>query len=121
MQGFGVHTSMWTMKWDRNGAESAIQGAIDYSMDFLEIALLDAPSVDPIHTRNLLEKTAGQAAKARLEDLLKDADLHVHSHGKGKYGRILGVLYNGKKNIFTTMLKEGHLREYNGGKREPWF
>ena len=42
MQGFGVHTSMWTMKWDRNGAESAIQGAIDYSMDFLEIALLDA-------------------------------------------------------------------------------
>tara|TARA_B000000609_G_scaffold80614_1_gene60770 strand:- start:79 stop:891 length:813 start_codon:yes stop_codon:yes gene_type:complete len=44
------------MKWDRNGAESAIQGAIDYSMDFLEIALLDAPSVDPIHTRNLLEK-----------------------------------------------------------------
>ena len=56
MQGFGVHTSMWTMKWDRNGAESAIQGAIDYSMDFLEIALLDAPSVDPIHTRNLLEK-----------------------------------------------------------------
>jgi len=35
MQGFGVHTSMWTMKWDRKGAESAIQGAIDYSMDFL--------------------------------------------------------------------------------------
>ena len=55
MQGFGVHTSMWTMKWDRNGAESAIQGAIDYSMDFLEIALLDAPSVDPIHTRILFE------------------------------------------------------------------
>jgi len=72
-------------------------------------------------TRNLLEKAAGKAAKARLNELLENADLHVHSFGKGKYGRILGVLYNGKKNIFNTMLKEGHLREYDGGKREPWF
>ena len=56
MQGFGVHTSMWTMKWDINGAEKAIKGAVDYGMDFLEIALLDAPSVDPTHTRKLLEK-----------------------------------------------------------------
>ena len=29
MQGFGVQTSMWTMKWDRNRAENAIQGSID--------------------------------------------------------------------------------------------
>ncbi len=72
-------------------------------------------------TKNLQEKTAGKAAKARLKELLENADLHVHSFGKGKYGRILGVLYNGKKNIFTIMLKEGHLREYDGGKREPWF
>ena len=72
-------------------------------------------------TRNLLEKAAGKAAKARLNELLENADLHVHSFGKGKYGRILGVLYNGKKNIFNTMLKEGYLREYDGGKREPWF
>jgi D-psicose/D-tagatose/L-ribulose 3-epimerase len=24
MQGFGVHTSMWTMNWDRAGAEKTI-------------------------------------------------------------------------------------------------
>lgn len=56
MEGFGVHTSMWTMKWDREGAERAVQAAVDYNMDFLEIALLDAPSVDAEHTRKLLEK-----------------------------------------------------------------
>ena len=56
MEGFGVHTSMWTMKWDREGAERAVQAAADYRMDFLEIALLDAPSVDAEHTRALLEK-----------------------------------------------------------------
>jgi D-psicose/D-tagatose/L-ribulose 3-epimerase len=55
MQGFGVHTSMWTMQWDREGAERAVKAAVDYDMDFLEIALLDAPSVDTEHTRQLLE------------------------------------------------------------------
>ncbi len=56
MNGFGVHTSMWTMKWDRPDAELAVQAAVEYEMDFLEIALLDAPSVDAAHTRALLEK-----------------------------------------------------------------
>ncbi len=56
MEGFGVHTSMWTMRWDREGAERAAEGAAHYGMDFIEIALLDAPSVDAAHTRALLEK-----------------------------------------------------------------
>lgn len=56
MQGFGVHTSMWTMNWDREGAERAIAGAVAYKMDFIEIALLNAPMVDAAHTRALLER-----------------------------------------------------------------
>ncbi|MFQ6554134.1 sugar phosphate isomerase/epimerase family protein [Aestuariibius insulae] len=55
MQGFGVHTSMWTMNWDRDGAERAVAGAVEYGMDFIEIALLNAPAVDAAHTRGLLE------------------------------------------------------------------
>lgn len=56
MQGFGVHTSMWSMNWDRAGAERAVAAAAGYKMDFVEIALLDAPTVDAAHTRALLEK-----------------------------------------------------------------
>ncbi len=56
MEGFGVHTSMWTMNWDRAGAEKAIAGAVHYKMDFIEIALLNAPAVDTKHTRDLLQK-----------------------------------------------------------------
>jgi D-psicose/D-tagatose/L-ribulose 3-epimerase len=56
MQGFGVHTSMWTMTWDRAGAEKAIAAAVKYKMDFIEIALLNAPAVDAAHSRALLEK-----------------------------------------------------------------
>jgi len=56
MQGFGVHTSMWTMNWDRAGAERTIAAAVDYRMDFIEIALVNPAVVDPAHTRSLLEQ-----------------------------------------------------------------
>jgi D-psicose/D-tagatose/L-ribulose 3-epimerase len=56
MQGFGVHTSMWTMTWDHAGAEKAVAAASRYKMDFIEIALLNAPAVDAAHSRTLLEK-----------------------------------------------------------------
>ncbi|WP_424970502.1 sugar phosphate isomerase/epimerase family protein [Dinoroseobacter sp. S76] len=55
MEGFGVHTSMWTMSWDRAGCERAVAKAQSYGMDFLEIALLDPPSVDADHSRQVLE------------------------------------------------------------------
>lgn len=56
MRGFGVHTSMWTMNWDRAGAERAIAAAVEYKMDFIEIALANPPAVDAAHSRALLEK-----------------------------------------------------------------
>ena len=61
MQGFGVHTSMWTMNWDRAGAEKAVAAAAKYKMDFIEIALLNAPAVDTAHSRALLEKNGLRA------------------------------------------------------------
>ncbi len=61
MEGFGVHTSMWTMNWDRAGAERTVAEAARYKMDFIEIALLNAPAVDAPHTRALLEKHSMRA------------------------------------------------------------
>lgn len=55
MEGFGVHTSMWTMSWDRPGCERAVAKAASYGMDFLEIALLDPPSVDAEHSKKTLD------------------------------------------------------------------
>ena len=56
MQGFGVHTSMWTMNWDRAGAERTIPAAAAYDLDFIEIALLNPGTVDAAHTRTLLDR-----------------------------------------------------------------
>jgi D-psicose/D-tagatose/L-ribulose 3-epimerase len=46
---------MWTMNWDRAGAEKAVAAAARYKMDFIEIALLNAAAVDTAHSRALLE------------------------------------------------------------------
>ncbi len=56
MKGFGVHTSMWTMNWDRLGAERAISGAASYGVDFVEIPMLQPTQIDARHTAKLLEK-----------------------------------------------------------------
>jgi len=56
MKGFGVHACMWTMKWDRDGAELGVRSAAGYNVDFVEIPLLDPSIVDTVHTRKLLEK-----------------------------------------------------------------
>ena len=65
MEGFGVHTSMWTMNWDRAGAEKAIAAAVKYEMDFIEIALLNAPAVDAAHTRDASGETQAARRSAR--------------------------------------------------------
>ncbi|GGX43025.1 tagatose 3-epimerase [Tateyamaria omphalii] len=58
MNGFGVHTSMWTMSWDADGAARAIAAATACGMDFIEIALLDPASTDPTLGRQLLENAS---------------------------------------------------------------
>ncbi len=55
MKGFGIHTSLWTMEWTREAAERTVAQAKKYPLDFIEIALLDPPMVDAVHSRKLLE------------------------------------------------------------------
>ena len=68
-------------------------------------------------TRNKEEKVLGLAAKDRLIELVGD-EFEMQSHGKGKYGRILGTPYtpNGK-NICDILVEEGHAVVYKGGKK----
>ncbi len=56
MEGFGVHTSMWTMDWTPANAEKAVAAAKGYKVDFVEIPLLKPAEVDAAHTRALLAK-----------------------------------------------------------------
>ena len=78
-------------------------------------------------TRDLEEKKKGLAAKARLKEILEGAnEIHLDSHGVGKYGRVLGeldvdcvvtVTSPTMINVNELLIKEGHAVEYHGGKR----
>ena len=74
-------------------------------------------------TRNKEEKVKGLAAKAFVKDLLENSDdgkFSIISHGKGKYGRVLGEIFvKGHEKSVNELLKEnGHAYEYDGGKKK---
>ena len=83
MEGFGVHTSMWTMNWDRAGAERAVAGAKKYDVDFIEIPMLRPHEIDTDHTRALLEKN-GLRAICSL-GLPQECWASVHPEKAGEY------------------------------------
>jgi micrococcal nuclease len=81
-------------------------------------------------TRDKIEDLFGEAAKARLKELLTDGEAKLitteDKHGedmKGKFGRILGDFYverfEGKREKVTDVLiEEGHAVAYFGGSKE---
>ena len=78
-------------------------------------------------TRDLEEKARGLAAKDRVKALLEGCNnIHLTSHGVGKFGRCLGEIMldrvDGKESLTLVsinelLIKEGHAVEYDGGKR----
>jgi len=71
-------------------------------------------------TRDLEEKKKGLAAKERLKEILSSDKIIMKSHGKGKYGRVLGELFVEKDqeiSVNNILVREGHAKEYFGGKR----
>ena len=79
----------------------------------VRLAGIDTPES---RTRNLAEKALGLAAKERLKELCM-GEVTLESHGKGKYGRILGRLFVDDTDICETLKSEGHAVEYWGGKK----
>ena len=74
-------------------------------------------------TRDKEEKVKGLAAKAYVKDLLENSDegkFSIISHGRGKYGRVLGEIFvKGHEQSVNELLKEeGHAYEYHGEKKK---
>tara|TARA_Y100000034_G_C6802447_1_gene360042 strand:- start:334 stop:702 length:369 start_codon:yes stop_codon:yes gene_type:complete len=78
-------------------------------------------------TRDLEEKARGLAAKDRVKQLLNGCkNITLKSHGIGKFGRCLGEIFldvvDGSEkmtleSLNELLIKEGHAKEYHGGKR----
>ena len=72
-------------------------------------------------TRDKAEKVKGLLAKQFTKDMLEGAkELTLKSHGKGKYGRVLGEVYCDDKCLNEELIIEGHAYEYDGGKKKAF-
>ena len=69
-------------------------------------------------TRDLEEKKFGLASKEFLKGQLKDQEIELVSHDKGKFGRILGELYVNGESINQKMIDDHHAVDYGGGNKE---
>ena len=77
-----------------------------------------------VRTRNKAIKKKGLLAKERLIELCEPNDnpdqfggLILKCHGLGKYGRVLGEIFNGNCSVNRMLVIEGHAIEYYGGKK----
>ena len=106
-------------KVDRVIDGDTIEALVDLGFDTWKHVTIRFNGIDAweSRTRDDEEKVKGLAAKARLIELLGDGKFILESHGVGKYGRCLGSLHMGSKNINKTLIKEGHATEYHGGAR----
>jgi D-psicose/D-tagatose/L-ribulose 3-epimerase len=53
---FGMHSSLWTGAWTREGAELTVSEAARYGLEVVEIALLEPDKVDVAHSLELFKR-----------------------------------------------------------------
>ena len=106
MRGIGVHTSMWAMGWTPEAAERAVAAARKYSVDLIEIALLQPKAVDAAGTRKLLDASGLEAvcslglpeaagASVRPDAAIEYLDVAIHKTADMGGQALCGVIYGG--------------------------
>ena len=99
-----------------------------FKKERVRIAGVDTPEK---RTRDLEEKALGIDATNWLKEKLKNSidgpdELSIRTElvgGVGKYGRLLGWLYNGDSNVSLNekMIAEGYAWPYDGGTKQKNF
>lgn len=71
-------------------------------------------------TRNKEEKVRGLISKEYLKNICESSSIRLHSKDRGKFGRILGVLYKDDETISINqkMCEEGFAVPYFGGNKD---
>ena len=105
---------------DGDTLDANIQLGFDVTLTKQRIRLygIDTPES---RTRNLEEKKRGLLSKKYLSDLCpKGSFIRLKSRDKGKFGRILGVIYkeDEKISINQHLCEEGYAVPYTGGNKD---
>ena len=108
-------------KVDRVIDGDTIEALVDLGFDTWKHVTIRFNGIDAweSRTRDDEEKVKGLAAKARLTEILENADnkFILQSHGVGKFGRCLGDIRINDTSVNLQLINEGHGKAYFGGKR----
>ncbi len=112
---------IYNAKLDRVVDGDTVDATVDLGFDtwkFIRIRLVGINAPES-RTRDLEEKALGLASKDYVIKMMKKHNnkFILHSQGVGKYGRCLGNIFFGEKNLNDMLINEGHATEYHGGKR----
>ena len=91
----------------------------DYEKHKLRMYGYDSPELHPRKNKENREREIELAieAKNELSDLILDKIVTLECIGYDKYGRLLGTIYNNKKNINKHMIENKYGYEYYGKKK----
>ena len=80
---------------------------------------IDTPEV---RTKNAEEKAAGIRAKEWVKEKILNKVVSIEFKGKGKYGRLMGNIYEEGNDLSINMqlVENGMAYAYNGGKKKRW-
>lgn len=84
----------------------------------VRIAGIDAPEIHP--PRCAEEKRLGEAARAKLQQLLDSGTVTMSGSQHDQYGRDLRNVQVNGQDVGEAMMSAGLARGYDGKKRRPW-
>lgn len=79
--------------------------------------------IDTPEIRGKCDEEKAMAVKARkfVQDALDGAkSITMKVIGKGKYGRVIALLYYDEQDLSSALIDEGYARIYKNDKRKPW-
>ena len=93
---------------------------LGFSIHFFTRVRLYGIDTPESRTRNKDEKVRGFLSKDYLKDRLKEGDVIIRTHRdkKGKFGRVLGEMVVGGRNINLLMVDENLAVKYEGQSKD---
>jgi D-psicose/D-tagatose/L-ribulose 3-epimerase len=73
---FGMHSSLWTSAWTREGAEKSVSECARHGLQVVEIALLEPDAVDVQHSLSLFERFRVAPTASLCLPIAAEATLH---------------------------------------------
>ena len=67
------------------------------------------------------EKALALKARKFVNEVLSSAkDIQIQVIGKGKYGRVIAIIYYDEQDLSSTLIEQGYARIYHNDKRGTW-